>query len=346
MHDGRLRQPRQGAAPRRTGPPARENLTMLVFVLKRAFWTIPVLVVCVTLVFGLMQAAARSPLRHAPPLGLSNAPVVKYGDRQPEGIERNQRRIFGLDAPWYEQYARYLASVARFDFGQTFTFRNRTVNSILWEHGAVTLVLVLLAVGWAAAFGVPLAVLAALHPGSLVDRATTVLVGVTLGLPNFFVATILLWVFGVELELVPTFGWEGWRAKVLPSVVLALVPLSLIVRVLRGQMVELLAQDHVQTARGKGLRRRRIAAVHLLRPALIPIVSMSGPLLGHLVTGLFIVEFVFAIPGVGRYFIAAAGVGDYPLTLGLTVVLTLAIVVTNTIADIAVAALDPRVRDA
>ena len=317
---------------------------MLAFALKRMLWTIPVLLVCVTILFGLMQAARSSPLRRAPLLGLSNVGWVKYSDQQPEAIRRNQERRLGIDKPWYVQYVRYLRGVARFDFGPTFTFPYRTVNSILREQGPLTLQLMLLALGFAFALGVPLGVLAAIRSGTFVDHAATALVAVTMGLPIFFVATVLVWLLAVKLGVVPTFGWDGWRAKLLPSFVLSLVPLSMITRVLRAEMLEVLGADHVQVARAKGLRRLRIVRVHVLRSALIPVLSMTGPLIGSLVTGLFIVEYIFAIPGIGRYFIAAAGAGDYPLTLGLTVVLTVGIVVTNMLADIAHAALDPRIR--
>ena len=318
---------------------------MLVFALKRVLWTIPVLLVCVTLLFGVMQAARSTPLRHAPLLGLSNVGWVKYSDQQPEAIKRNQERRLGLDKPWHVQYVRYLGSVAQFDFGPTFTFPYRSVNSILREQGPITLVLVLLALLWAFALGVPLAVVAALRSGTLVDRIATAVIAVTLSLPNFFVAAVLVWLLGVEFGVLPTFGWEGWRAKLLPSFVLALVPLAMITRVLRAQIIELLTSDHVRTAQAKGLRRGRVVGVHVLRPALIPVVSMTGPLIGSLVTGLFVVEYVFAIPGIGRYFIAAAGAGDYPLTLGLTVVLTTAIVLVNAVSDVALGALDPRIRE-
>jgi ABC-type dipeptide/oligopeptide/nickel transport system permease component len=318
---------------------------MLAFTLKRVLWTIPVLLVCVTLLFGLMRAIQSSPLRHAPPLGLSNVAWVKYGDWQPEAIRRNQERRLGIDKPWYVQYIRYLRSLARFDFGPTFTFPNRTVNSILREQGPITLELALLALGLAFALGIPLGVLAALWSGTLVDRVVTALVAVTMGVPAFFAAAVLLWLLAVKAGAVPAFGWDGWRAKLLPSFVLALGPLSMITRVLRAEMLAVLGNDYVRSARAKGLRRGRVLRVHVLRPALIPIVSMTGPLLGSLVMGLFVVEYMFAIPGIGRYFIAAAGVGDYPLTLGLTVVLTTAIVITNLLSDIALAALDPRIRD-
>jgi ABC-type dipeptide/oligopeptide/nickel transport system permease component len=336
-----VRQPREGAAARSKGG----GLTMLVFAAKRVLWTIPVLLVCATLLFGLMRAMQSTPLRHGPPLGLSNVGWVKYGDWQPEAIKRNQERKFGIDKPWYVQYVRYLRSIARFDFGPTFTFPNRTVNSILHEQGPITLQLGALALFWAFLIGVPLGVLAALRSGTFVDRAATALTAVTMGIPNFFVAALLGWLLAVKVGVVPVYGWEGWRAKLLPSFVLALVPLSMITRVLRVEMLEVLSSDHIRAARARGLRRFRVVRVHVLRPALIPVVSMTGPLLGALVTGLFVVEYMFAIPGIGRYFIAAAGVGDYPLTLGLTVVLTTTIVLANLLSDIALAALDPRIRE-
>jgi oligopeptide transport system permease protein len=251
----------------------------------------------------------------------------------------------GLDKPWYVQYGRYLRNLARLDLGPTFTYEYRTVNSIVREQGMVTLELVLLALTWAFLFGVPLAVLSALWSGSLFDRVVTGVIGVTMGIPNFFIAAMLGYLLSVKAGVVPVFGWDGWRSKLLPSFVLALVPLSLITRVLRASMLDVLGADYVHAARAKGLRRARVIRVHVLRPALIPVVSMTGPLIGSLVTGLFVVEWAFAIPGIGRYFIAAAGAGDYPLTIGLTVALTTAIVLANLLSDIALAALDPRIRD-
>jgi ABC-type dipeptide/oligopeptide/nickel transport system permease component len=318
---------------------------MLTFVVKRVLWTIPVLLVCVTILFILMQTLRSNPLRRGQPLGLSNVPVVKYSDWQPEGIRRNQERKLGIDKPLYVQYVRYLRSVARFDFGPTFMFTHRTVNAILREQGPLTIQLMLLSLGIAFALGIPLGVLAAVRSGTIIDLAATALIAATMGLPLFFVATVLTWLLGVKLGVVPVYGWNGWRAKVAPSFVLALVPMSMITRVLRAEMLEVLGANHVQMARAKGLRRGRIVRVHVLRSALIPILSMTGPLIGALVTGLFVVEYIFEIPGIGRFFIAAAGSGDYPLTLGLTVVLTIAIVVTNMLSDIAHAALDPRIRD-
>jgi ABC-type dipeptide/oligopeptide/nickel transport system permease component len=339
-----VREPREGAEACGASAAGGASL-MLAFVIKRTLWTIPVLFVCVTILFGLMKAIDASPLRHAPLLGLSNVAWVKYSDYQPDAIRENKERKMGLDKPWYVQYGRYLRSLAHLDLGPTFTFEYRTVNSIVREQGKVTLELVLLALSWAFFIGVPLAVLSALWSGSPFDRVVTGVTGLTMGIPNFFVAAMLGYLLAVKAGVVPVFGWDGWRSKVLPSFVLALVPLSLITRVLRASMLEVLGADYVHAARAKGLRRARVIGVHVLRPALIPVVSMTGPLIGSLVTGLFVVEWAFAIPGIGRYFIAAAGAGDYPLTIGLTVALTTAIVLANLLSDIALAALDPRIRD-
>ena len=212
------------------------------------------------------------------------------------------------------------------------------------ENGRITLELVALALLWGFALGVPLGVLAALRRGTLGDRAATTLIAAAVAIPNFAIATVLGWLLAVKAGVLPVFDWDGWGAKLLPSFVLALVPMSLIARVLRAQTIEALASEHVRAARAKGLRRARIMRVHVLRTAVIPVVSMTGPLLGALVTGVFVVEYVFAIPGAGRYFVAAAGAGDYSLILGLTVALTTVIVLANLVSDVTLASLDPRIR--
>jgi ABC-type dipeptide/oligopeptide/nickel transport system permease component len=318
---------------------------MLVFTLKRVLWTVPVLFVCVTLLFVLMHAIGGGPLRHGPPLGLSNEAWVKYGDPKPDEITRNMRRRLGIDAPWYVQYGRYLGSVARLDFGPTTSFPGRSVNGILREQGPVTAELVGLALVWVVVLGVGLGVAAAVWRGSLFDRATTFTTALLMGVPIFLTATVAIWLVSVKLGLLPTSGWNGWRARVLPSLVLALLPLAQVARVLRFEMIEVAAREFVLAAQAKGLRRSRVLAVHVLRPASIPLLSMAGPLVGQLVLGLFLVEWIFAVPGIGRYFIAAAQTRDYPLTLGLTVVLTACVLTVNVLSDIALAAIDPRARE-
>jgi oligopeptide transport system permease protein len=318
---------------------------MLAFATRRVLWSLPVLFVCVTILFGLMKAIHSSPMRHAPLLGLSNVGWVKYGDWKPPSIDRNMRHALGIDVPWYMQYERFLRSVARFDFGPTYTFRYRSVNSILREQGPITLELVLLAIAWAVVLGVLFGIVGALWSGTIVGRLTSCITALAMGLPVFLFGTVLAWLLSSRLGVLPAFGWDGWRSKLLPPCVLSLLPMTYIARVLRAELLETLGRDHVLAARGRGLRRARVVSVHAVRPALAPVLSMTGPLLGQIVTGLFVVEWIFAIPGIGRYFIAAAGAGDYPLTLGLTVVMTEAIIVANILSDVALAAVDPRTRD-
>ena len=234
------------------------------------------LLVCVTLLFGLMRAIGGSPLRHGPPLGLSNEAWVKYSDAKPESITRNMQRRLGLDVPWYEQYGRYLGNLARLDFGPTTTFPGRSVNSILKEQGPVTLALAGLAFVWVAVLGIGLGVAAAVWRGSVFDRAITASTALLTAIPVFLLATVAIWVLSVKLGLLPTSGWNGWRSWLLPSLVLALLPLAQVARVLRFEMVEVGEREFVTAARAKGLRRPRIVKTHVLRPASIPCSRWPG----------------------------------------------------------------------
>jgi oligopeptide transport system permease protein len=317
------------------------------FVIRRVLWTIPILWIVVTIVFFMMRSIGGDPFRHGPLLGLSNVAWVKYGDYQPEAIRQNQRERYGLDLPWYEQYANYLRGVVTLDFGPSLSFRDVRVNELIKELAPRSLELTALAFLWALLLGIPLGILAALKPGSPLDYGARLLSGAGMALPSFFVATLLVYYLSVKLGLFPTSGWtEGWQYKVLPSFTLGLVPLAYCVRLLRGSMIETLGLDYIRMARAKGLRSGRIVLGHAFRNSLVPLVTVLGPLLGYTVTGSFIVENIFAVPGVARYYVAAALARDYSVVLGLTVLLTVLIVLANLAVDIAHRALDPRLREA
>jgi oligopeptide transport system permease protein len=255
------------------------------------------------------------------------------------------RRRYGLDLPWYEQYGNYLVGVTTLSLGPSLSYRNRTVEEIIAEQGPVTLELTVLALTFAVVLGVPIGLASALHVRSPLARLEGVTSSLALALPAFLVGTLLIYLFAVRTSLVPTTGWDGWRAKILPSVTLALVPLAYCARLTRGAVLETLRQDYVRTAQAKGLRRRRILVQHVLRNSLVPVLSAVGPLLGALVTTLFVVEVVFSIPGLARHYVSATTASDYPLLMGMTVVLTVFVVAMNLLVDLALAALDPRVRD-
>ena len=319
---------------------------MAAYALRRAFWTIPVLFLVVTLLFVMLRAIGGDPLRPAPLLGMSASQGwYKKGDAKPESIEANMRRRLGLDRPWHAQYVDYLRSVATFDFGPTHSFRARTVNSVIRDQGPISAELGLLALAWALVLGGVLGFVSGLRAGGPLDAGSRTAVSLAAALPAFLVGALAIDLFAVRLGLFPTSGWDGWHSKLLPSFVLGLVPAAYCARLLRAGLLETLGREYVVTARAKGLRRPRVLSVHVLRNAVGPLVTALGPLLGYLVTGSFVVEYVFAIPGIGRYYVAALLARDYPLVLGLTVVLTLAIVLANLIVDLVQAALDPRLRE-
>ena len=318
---------------------------MLTYALRRALWTIPVLLLVVTLLFFMMRSIGGSPLRRGQLVGISNVYWSKSADWRPESIEANMNRKFGLDLPWYRQYANYLEAVVRFDFGSSHSYRALTVNSIIERQGRVSLELGLLAFLLAVSVGVPLGVLAALRAGTAVDGVTRFATLGAAATPAFLVGSLLIWLVAVRWNLVPTNGWDSWSAKILPTITLALLPMAWCVRLVRGAMLETLGSDYVRAAAAKGLRRTRVVSVHVLRNSLVPLLSALGPIVGYLITGSFVVEYVFSIPGIGRYYTAAVLARDYPLVLGLTVVLTVTVIVANLVVDIVHAALDPRVRE-
>jgi oligopeptide transport system permease protein len=321
---------------------------MLAFILRRLLWSIPVMLVVVTAIFFLMRSIGGDPFRHGPLLGLSADPstgrFVKYGDYRPPAIRHNLEHRYGLDLPWYRQYVNFLEGVATFNYGSSLSFRNTYVNDIVKERSWPSVELGLLAFLWAFGIGIPIGVLAAVRPGSAFDYSARLFANLGFAVPNFLVATVLIYLLAVKLGWLPTSGWSGWQHRILPSFTLGLLPMAYCMRLVRGTMLETLEQEYVQVARAKGLRWRRIVGLHALRNSLIPVVTAAGPLLGYLVTGSFIVEMIFGVPGIGRYYVASVLARDYTVVLAITVLLALVIILVNLLVDVLYAFLDPRIR--
>ena len=319
---------------------------MLRYAIHRLVWTIPVVLLAITLTFFLVRSTGGDPFRHGPLVGLTaTGGWQKYGDAQPESIRANMRRRYGLDLPWYEQYGNYVVGVATFSLGPSLSFRYRTVEEIVARQGPITLQLSLLALAWGVLAGIALGVGSALARNSPLAHFERLVSSLALALPAFFVATVLIYIVAVRGGLLPTSGWGDWRTKILPALTLGLVPMAYCARLTRGAMAETLAEDYVRSARAKGLTRRRIVVQHALRNSLVPVLSAAGPLLGGMITTLFVVEYVFAVPGLARHYVSAATARDYPLLMGMTVVFTTAVIVANLLVDLVLAWLDPRVRD-
>jgi ABC-type dipeptide/oligopeptide/nickel transport system permease component len=306
---------------------------MAAYILRRLIWTIPVVLLVILMTFGLMRQIEGNPFRQT--------------ERAvPAAVQANLERRFHLDQPWYVQYAQYVKGVATFDLGPSLVLRDRTVNDIVKEQFPNSIELGLHAFAWAIIFGVPAGVLAALRPSSRFDYGAMFCSNVGFALPSFLVATLLIYFVAVKWGVLPTSGWSTWQHKLLPSLTLALVPMAYFARLVRGSMLETLQQDYVRTARAKGLRRQRIVMVHVLRNSLIPVVTAAAPLLGYIITGSFIVENIFAVPGIGRYYVTAVSARDYSVVMGLTVLLAIIVILANLVVDVLYGVLDPRIREA
>jgi oligopeptide transport system permease protein len=308
---------------------------VLRFVVRRVAWSIPVLLLVILMTFGMMKLIKGNPFR------------TSERDVEP-AIQANLERQFNLDKPWYVQYVYYVKDVFTFDLGVSMRQRNRDVNDVIREHLPVSMKLGAFAMLFALGFGVPLGVLAALRQNTSVDYAVMTVVNAGYAIPNFLISTLLIYFFAVkwrEHTPFPTNGWAGWESWVLPTIALGHAPMTIIARIVRGSMLETLQQDYIRTAKAKGLRWRRVVGLHVLRNSLIPVVTAAGPLLGYLITGSFIVEFIFGIPGIGRYYVTAVAGRDYSVVMGITVMLSLIVIIANLVVDILYGYLDPRTRD-
>jgi dipeptide transport system permease protein len=197
--------------------------------------------------------------------------------------------------------------------------------------------------------GVPLGVVAALRHNTSADYSAMFVSNVFHAVPNFLVATLMIYYFALkwgDIFGLPTSGWSTWQHKILPSIALGFGPMALFARLVRGTMLETLQQDYVRTARAKGLRYRRVVGLHVLRNSLIPVVTAAGPLLGYIITGSFVIELIFNVPGIGKEYVSSVQNRDYSVVMGLTVLLSMLVIVANLVVDILYGYLDPRTRDA
>jgi oligopeptide transport system permease protein len=303
---------------------------MTRFVLRRVLWAIPVLWVVATLTFILMQVVPGGPFDKDKPL--------------PPEIKANVEAKYHLDKPVGHQYLLYLQALLRGDLGPSYKYVGRDVSDIIKETLPVSLHLGMLALGVAIMVGFILGILAVVKPYSWMDRSGMFMATIGISIPNFVIGGVLILFLSHVYKIFPPALWEGWRHTLLPALTLGLGPAAFIARLLRSSILETLHQDFVRTARAKGLSEGVILLKHVLKNSVMPVVTFLGPLTATLVTGSFIVEYLFAIPGMGKFFITAVTNRDYPLIMGVTLVYAVIILLANFLVDIAYAYLDPRVR--
>lgn len=303
---------------------------MFVLVFKRILSALPVLWIVASLTFVMVRIVPGGPF------DLDKA--------LPPEIVANIKAKYHLDRPIPEQYMLYMGRLCQGDLGVSYKYANRTVNDILIDALPVSLQLGIVGLAIAICVGVPLGTAAALKRGSFLDGACMLIAGLGVSVPSFVVGAVLIFIFGIWLKVLPVALWESWRHIILPALTLAASPTAYLARLTRSSVLEVLERDWVRTARCKGLDFWSTVRLHVLRNALIPVVTVLGPLSAILITGSFVVEYIYAIPGMGRFFITAVTNRDYDLIIGTTLVFGFLLIITNTIVDIAYMYLDPRIK--
>ena len=303
---------------------------MLAYVVRRLLWLIPVLVIVAAITFTFMHLVPGGPWDRS--------------KRLPPQAQANVERKYGLDKPVWRQFTDYMTNLAQGDLGVSYQQLNRPVRAIIWDGAKTSGTLGLIALAVATFVGISLGSLAALRQNTILDYFSVTFATFGASVPSFVMGMLLLILFSAYLHWLPTGGWGTWQQAIMPVTALSVLPTAYIARVTRAAMLEVLQQDYIRTARAKGLRERAVVLRHLVRNGLIPVLTVLGPVAAALVTGSFIIEYLFDIPGIGRYFVTSISARDYGMIMGTTLFYTTVVVLANLIVDILYAVVDPRIR--
>ena len=262
----------------------------------------------------------------------------------PKDIIKNLEAFYGLDQPLWKQYLDFLGGVVRGDLGPSFSSPTDTVNAIIARHLPVSAELGLWAILLALGLGIPLGVLAAYFHNGIIDMVASFLAILGRSIPPIALSPLLILVFGLYLRWLPVARFETPAQRVLPSIALGLGLAAIFARVSRSSMLQIIREDYIRTARAKGLSEWSVIFIHALRNALIPVVTLLGPMIAIVLTGTFIVEFFFAVPGLGRFFITSIGNRDYPVVMGTSLLFGAVLMGMNLLVDLLYSLIDPRIR--
>ena len=303
---------------------------MISYLIRRLLWIIPVLFAVSVITFTLMHAVPGGPWDRE--------------KRLPASVQARLNNEYGLDQPLPVQYVSWAIGFVTGDLGPSYRFQDRRVNDIVMSGLATTVQLGIMAFVLSVLVGIPLGITAALGHNKWPDYTSTGVAIIGIATPSFVLAILLIVVFAVQLGWFPTGGWKGPEYWVLPTIALAGFPIAVIARYTRASMLEVTRKDYIRTAYSKGLRDRAVVIRHMIRNALIPVVTVLGPILAYLVTGSFIIELMFSVPGIGRYYITSIGQRDYGVIMAMTVLYAFAVAFLNLVVDVLYAYIDPRIR--
>lgn len=303
---------------------------MLKYIVKRLLMAVVTIFVVATLTFFVMNL-------------IPGGPFISEKAISP-GAQAALEAKYGMDKPLFEQYITYMKDALRGDFGDSLKQRGRSVMEIISMKFPVSAKIGGLAVLTSLLIGVPLGCIAALNRGKVWDNIIIVVATCGIAVPSFVICTLLLYLFGVNLKWLPTFGLTSWQHYIMPVMALAFYPTAYITRLMRSSMLDVLGQDYMRTAKAKGLSETVSLFKHALRNAILPVVTYVGPMLAYTISGSFIVEKIFTIPGLGGEFIGSINARDYTLIMGTTIFLATLMVIINVIVDIVYTIIDPRIK--
>jgi ABC-type dipeptide/oligopeptide/nickel transport system permease component len=310
------------------------------YIVRRVLWMIPVLFFISIVTFALAHAVPGGPFDREKPL--------------PAEIVANLNRYYGLDQPLWKQYTDYMgltrnpsgefAGLLQGNFGPSYATRSRTVNDIFADHLPVSAVLGLVALAIGVGMGVPLGVIAALKQNTKWDYLSMGIAIFGVSVPNIVLGPLFILVFALSLQWFPVAGWGRPEQIVMPALALGLHESAIIARLTRASMLQVIREDYIRTARSKGLNERTVMVRHALKNAFIPVATILGPMFAALLTGTFVVEQIFAIPGLGKFFITSITNRDYPVVMGTVLLYAVFLVIANLLVDLTYAFLDPRIK--
>ncbi|MGH2586039.1 MAG: ABC transporter permease [Dehalococcoidia bacterium] len=308
---------------------------MLSYILTRLIWLVPTLLAMSLITFILMHMVPGSPLDLEP----ERNPL-------PPDVREQMAKNYGLDKPLAVQYLIFLKNAVQGDFGVSYLYKTREVTDIIKEGLPKSLLLGTLAMGFAIVGGLALGIIAAMNQNGAGDYLASILAMLAISLPSFVLAVFAIVIFTFWLGWLPTGGWSDTNPKfwILPALVLGLGPLAVIARYTRSSIVEVIGSDYVRTARAKGLREQRVVIVHVVKNALIPVITIMGPLFAAVATGSYFVEAIFRVPGIGRFFVLSMINRDYSMIMAIILLYGAVLAIMNLVVDLLYAWVDPRIR--
>ncbi|MGN0353687.1 MAG: ABC transporter permease [Muricoprocola sp.] len=305
---------------------------MVRYILKRLVAGVMSLFVLITLTFFLMHVIPGGPFS-----------PEEYR-KTPEAVLEKIEDQYGLNDPIYVQYGNYLGNLLHGNLGVSFKKLNYSVNELIGNGAPVSAKVGFWAILLALFVGVPLGTTAAVRRGHLADGISMVIATIGVSVPSFVLCVLCMYLFCSKLQLLPTYGLSNWKCYILPVSCMAFGQIAYITRLMRSSMLETMRQDYIRTERSKGIPELVVIGKYALKNSILPVVTYMGPMVASLMTGTFVIEKVFSIPGLGRYFVNAIGDRDYAVTLGLTIFVGAMIIVCNLVVDIIYAFVDPRVK--